>query len=423
VKEAFLINPVEYFDGTKIDIPAKGKYLHGRVKSPKAFDKRSFRLKSLPKGVKLTIACPKGKWDPSKPKGRECKVGSQTQSVMFPKSYPGALGKVKSMVRKFRGNPGAAWHGEKLDDADIDIRETRVGSYERAYLEGKMEAHEDSIIESKKLGINPFHRSLAVSRNPRRKEVKKKSAKRLPGKFSKARRHRPVLYEMDVKQWSRSPKAKSVLAGIRVRNNPLGESLIIAGSNPMKNAGTRAGALKAWRKRHGYRDNVWFGARAGHSKAAKKGWRGRRNPPGAGILTFGGFDFVAMLPLITTGALSATATVSVPAFLPFTMQGPFFKFGAQAATVIGGGMLVGMVLDRRHATVWTLTGGAVILADLLREWVFKPMGLLSDYDVTDYEVSQDGNEEVEAFPGEEVSAFPGEEVSGYPETVSHGSPY
>jgi len=58
------------------------KYLRIRVKDPKKFDKRSFRIKDVGREgyTKIIIGCPKGKYDPKK---KKCKVGTQTQSILL----------------------------------------------------------------------------------------------------------------------------------------------------------------------------------------------------------------------------------------------------------------------------------------------------------------------------------------------------
>jgi len=47
-----------------------------RIASPKKFDKRSFRVLKPNKNTRVTVACPKGKFQKGK-----CKVGLKTQSI------------------------------------------------------------------------------------------------------------------------------------------------------------------------------------------------------------------------------------------------------------------------------------------------------------------------------------------------------
>lgn len=56
-----------------------------RVKSPKKFDKKSFRSKRVSKRTRLIVACPKGKFK----KGR-CSVGMQLQSIIKKKKKDGS---------------------------------------------------------------------------------------------------------------------------------------------------------------------------------------------------------------------------------------------------------------------------------------------------------------------------------------------
>lgn len=53
-----------------------------RIKSPKAFDSRSFRVKDVGRTgfTRIIIGCKKGKYDARK---KRCKVGTQTQSILI----------------------------------------------------------------------------------------------------------------------------------------------------------------------------------------------------------------------------------------------------------------------------------------------------------------------------------------------------
>ena len=57
----------------------EGRYKHEVIESKANFDPRSFRVKTIKPGVKLTIGCPKGEW---RPKRKRCKVGTRTQKIM-----------------------------------------------------------------------------------------------------------------------------------------------------------------------------------------------------------------------------------------------------------------------------------------------------------------------------------------------------
>lgn len=60
---------------------SKAKYKRIRIKSPKKFDKRSFRIKDVgrPGHTKIIIGCPIKKYDAKK---KRCKVGMRLQAVL-----------------------------------------------------------------------------------------------------------------------------------------------------------------------------------------------------------------------------------------------------------------------------------------------------------------------------------------------------
>ena len=63
---------------------SRAKYKRIRVKSPKLFDKRSFRIKDIGrKGfTKLVVACKKGDYDS---KRKRCKTSMKTQAILLNK--------------------------------------------------------------------------------------------------------------------------------------------------------------------------------------------------------------------------------------------------------------------------------------------------------------------------------------------------
>jgi len=74
------------------------KFHHRRVCDKKKFDQRSFRVKAFGKrGIKATIGCPTGKWDPTK---KRCKIGTVVQNILFPKDKF-TLGQADSWMRKY----------------------------------------------------------------------------------------------------------------------------------------------------------------------------------------------------------------------------------------------------------------------------------------------------------------------------------
>lgn len=66
------------------------------VKNPKAsFDPRSFRTLVRPRGVRILVGCPKGKWNVTARAGRQCKVGLRAYEVIKP-----ARGRCETGYRK-----------------------------------------------------------------------------------------------------------------------------------------------------------------------------------------------------------------------------------------------------------------------------------------------------------------------------------
>lgn len=222
---------------------------------------------------------------------------------------------------------------------------------------------------------------------PKRRRRKRNAPRRRKHTMGSVRRHRPVLYGHG-KRWKRSPKSRSLLAGIQI-------------NRPKRRRYHRYTAVMSNPRR--YRKNP-----ARHYRRHY-----RRNPVATGAMG-GPLDIMKNVPYLVTGAISITATTLGPGFIPGASTSPWMKYGAQAAIVVGGGLVVGKMFGRTHGSVWAVTGGAVILADVLANFVLKPMGLFSDYDVEGYDI--DSGEEsyadgLDAYPmetGSEFSAFPGE---------------
>lgn len=246
---------------------------------------------------------------------------------------------IKKIKRK---NPGAAWHFQKAAEANLDRKKADKRDDRMVFL-GKQYAHNESRFEAEKLGMNP----------------------KLKGKGG------------DIKMARR--RKHSIFGGFkrRMRHNPFGEELVIAGLNP--------------RRRYGK-----------HRKSRAKGRRrGYRRNPVSSALGKPLQMVTSNLPYMITGGISALATVAVPKLLKFTDPLPYY--GAQAATAVGGGIVAGMVAGKQHGMVWTVVGGSVILADVLKNYVLKGLGLsgyIGDDEYEDYEY-------VEAYP-DELSAYPDE---------------
>ena len=240
--------------------------------------------------------------------------------------------------------------------------------------------------------VNPYRskrrRSLRMFGNAPRK-AKRKAKRRGRAKLHMGPRHRPVLYGSG-NLWSRSVYSKSKARKIRLNprkhrklsRNPIG-SLMIAGANP--------------RRRHSMR-------------------RFRRNP-----LRVAGFDFFRNIPMIAAGAASVIATAAIPDYFGMTGKGPMYKYGSQIGVVAGGGYVISKFLKKPSAAyAWMLAGSAVILADLLRQYVIGSwLPSVSGYtafpspyvpqSVTDYSDASDYG--VGAFPSpyEGVGAYPSDQ--------------
>jgi len=191
---------------------------------------------------------------------------------------------------------------------------------------------------------NPFGGGelIIAGANPRRRRRRYRLNDPDPGRRRRRRRHnprrravirhRPVLLQVSPTLWSRGPRSRSKRAGISI--------------NPRR------------RHRIGYRRR-----------------RYRRNP----ALRVSGFDFIRNLPLIATGAISATAQVAVPRYFKLDESSPMVQYGARAGVIAGGGYLLGRFAGTAYAYSWMLAGSAVLLADILKKYVFAEVfpGLVS----------------------------------------------
>ena len=64
----------------KAKIEVNPEYHSIRIRSPGQYDPKSFRVITFDRGIKATVACPKGRFA----QGR-CQVGTQVQKLLFPK--------------------------------------------------------------------------------------------------------------------------------------------------------------------------------------------------------------------------------------------------------------------------------------------------------------------------------------------------
>lgn len=59
-----------------------------RVKSPTAFDRRSFRTKRVgSRGTMIVVGCPIGHWHPKRRGRKKCDVGMQSQTILRQMSH------------------------------------------------------------------------------------------------------------------------------------------------------------------------------------------------------------------------------------------------------------------------------------------------------------------------------------------------
>ena len=184
--------------------------------------------------------------------------------------------------------------------------------------------------------------------NPPRKRRRKRSF--TIGK--RGTKHRPTVYtRRDAKgklRWMTSSKAK--IAGKGQFINPVGESLIIVGGNPMARRMFSLG-------------------------------RFRRNPDGAVGAMRGAMRVADWAPLAVTGGLSAVAAGATPAMLGIV--NPWFRYGSQVGVAFLGGWAAGTVAGREHGKVWTIVGTSLVMYDLLKNFVFArffPGIPLGEYD-------------------------------------------
>lgn len=237
-------------------------------------------------------------------------------------------------------------------------------------------------VKTEKFLTNPPGVLMVLGGNPPKKLRRKRSgvgARKRKFRIGRAgSRHRPVAYTVEGR-WKVSPKAHIAKRGAIV--NPLGETLMTVGGNPM-----------ASRYYHYYRR--------------------KENPVKLGLR--GITDVKQWAPLAVWGALSATATGAVPAMLG--LRTPWMKIGGQLATAFMGGMLVSRTWSKEAGNIWAVVGTSLIVYDLLKTWVFaRYFPMLAGPEYNQYETDSE-SQRVGQYPENEVGAFP-EEVSAYPEEV------
>jgi len=68
----------------KLDISGDGDYIRERIHDPAVFDPDSFRTIARD-GHRIVVACPQGKWDAERRRGRQCVDGCELQAILHPR--------------------------------------------------------------------------------------------------------------------------------------------------------------------------------------------------------------------------------------------------------------------------------------------------------------------------------------------------
>ena len=138
----------------------------------------------------------------------------------------------------------------------------------------------------------------------------------------------------------------------------------------------------------------------------------RRNPVNiSGIIS----TLKSSLPLAVTGGASIIVTNMAPSFASkYVGSSQMAKYGVQVATAIGGGMTVRRFVGGQHATIWTVAGLAVIVADLANKYLLGKTlaGLGMEYQIPPSVYGMNAFPyEVDNMSGYGMGAFPSEQVS------------
>lgn len=138
--------------------------------------------------------------------------------------------------------------------------------------------------------------------------------------------------------------------------------------------------------------------------------RMRRNPASLGLGGMVG-SFKRALPLAVTGGAAIIATNLAPSFAArYVGYSNVAKYGVQVATAVVGGIGVSKFVGREHGTVWTVSGLAVIVADLAQKYLLgRFMPSVAGFGEYQMGPSVYG---VNAFP-EAMDAYPEEAVQGF----------
>ena len=176
------------------------------------------------------------------------------------------------------------------------------------------------------------------------------------------------------------------------KSNPVGETLITVGGNPM---------------RYFHR---------------------RRNPVVSSLK--GAMDVRGWAPLAVTGGLSAVAAGIAPGYVARLagVSNPWLMLGLRVGVAFGGGMLVSKYVSSEHGKVWTVVGTSLVAYDLLKQFVLPailPAGLAGvGFEYDGY--TEESDSQVNAFPNQ-ISAYPDDggmqafPLGSYPYDGAYGS--
>lgn len=177
------------------------------------------------------------------------------------------------------------------------------------------------------------------------------------------------------------------------KQNPVGETLVTIGGNPM---------------RYFHR---------------------RRNPVAASLK--GALDVRGWAPLAVTGGLSAVGAGVLPGVISrfVGITNPWLTLGLKVGVAFGGGMAVSKFVSPEHGKVWTVVGTSLVAYDLLQQYVMPLIlpavglaGVGFEYDG----YTEEGDSQINAFPNQ-VSAYPDEggmqafPLGSYPFDGEYGS--
>lgn len=209
--------------------------------------------------------------------------------------------------------------------------------------------------------------------------------------------HRPRVY-VRKGRWKTSSKARVAKPSWFV--NPIGETLVTVGGNPMQ----------------------YF--------------HRRKNPVGTGLK--GAMNVKSWAPLALVGGASAITAGILPPMIPFVNTlGPWGQIGARLGVAFLGGMVVNRVSNQEYAKVWTVVGVSLVAYDLLRQYVMPMVSgfipgapaAVSGFEYQGY--TEEGNSQVNAYPNAVgsypdqggVQAYPLGEIASYPYDGQYGSYY